>query len=209
MLCQRAVKSTNHELHGRPGVAFNGLLASRTPGPREFHRSANQQGKFLSSMNLHQFRLLSVLFCLLGFGLTVYGCNTRVGDPSVELERLRSINQAFDSATALTSQRMEDLKDRPNDERTARSLQIYFATLEPALTQFLDAPPPIDVNMESDLREWRKIVAELNKLYTGIVDSERYDLPEDEQTRLNELLLANDKVETKISAYVYNLLDRE
>ncbi|MDM4018954.1 hypothetical protein [Roseiconus lacunae] len=160
-------------------------------------------------MNLHQFRLLSVLFCLLGFGLTVYGCNTRVGDPSVELERLRSINQAFDSATALTSQRMEDLKDRPNDERTARSLQIYFATLEPALTQFLDAPPPIDVNMESDLREWRKIVAELNKLYTGIVDSERYDLPEDEQTRLNELLLANDKVETKISAYVYNLLDRE
>ena len=149
--------------------------------------------------------LANLSWCVLVF----CGCSPHDANPSAELEKLRPINQAFDTATALASQRMKDLDGSPNDERTAKSLQVYFATLEPALSRFLDAPPVLETDVETLLREWRRTVSELDVIYTEMMDSEDCALPVDEKIRVDELLAANEKVEAKISAYVYKLLDSE
>ncbi len=49
--------AANHELHGRTGVVFNGLLASLSPVPREFRRSPMKEAR----MPLHHSRQVATV----------------------------------------------------------------------------------------------------------------------------------------------------
>ena len=150
---------------------------------------------------------IAILF-LISLGLGSGGCNAKIADPSAELEKLRPINEAHNAASARLVERNDEFKDAPKDERVTRGLQAYFETLKPALTEFLDSPPSLNTQLESDLREYNRLVSRLDKLYTELVNSERFDLAADKRTQINELLKANDEVESRIATYVYDLMDQ-
>lgn len=136
-----------------------------------------------------------------GFVFIASGCVKSTPDTSADFESVKEVFAAYNAASEATVATASALSDAPQNERNAKSLQVHYAILAPALEEFVAQTHDVDPALEADLLRWQKLVSELNHLFSQIVDSEDYNSLSDERSRMNQLLVSEEAVSGRIAQH--------
>ncbi|WP_149499175.1 hypothetical protein [Roseiconus lacunae] len=136
-----------------------------------------------------------------GCALIAGGCVRSTPDTSADFESFKEVFAAYNAASEAAVAAAKALPDASRNERNAKSLQVHYAMLTPALDEFVTRTHDIDPALEADVLRWHKLVSELNKLLSQIVDSEDYNGLDDERSRVNQLLVSEEAVSGRIAQH--------
>ena len=137
-----------------------------------------------------------------GFLLFACGCSPQKHSPEEDFKLLHPLYSAYNDASIQVVSQLEALKDLPQNERNAKSLQAMYATLSPALATVAADPPDVDGQLKDNLLRWDRIASKLHSELTQIVKSEQYGVLDDPHCRVNQLLRDEDEVSVKITSYL-------
>ncbi|MCC9602275.1 hypothetical protein LOC67_17105 [Stieleria sp. JC731] len=146
----------------------------------------------------HQSWLVSGVF---GFVVIASGCFRSAPENSADIEAVQELFAAYNAASKATVEMATALQNAPENERNAKSLQVHYAILAPALDEFVAQTNEIDPALEEDLKQWHKIATELNEMFSQLVDSEDYDVLDDERSHLNQLLVSEEALSGRIAEH--------